>query len=225
MQDIPVSQHNADSAEGPDPVAGLRRLAALVAQARRQEQIEQRVWNLTRTLALWLVPGLLLAWLLAWLLASLLLPALDAMVADLVRALAPKQVFVLPLPFAAERDAARGAYRNGVVARLEAAGADDVWSAARSSGLSGSVLVSLRIARDGSLARAFFQSSGDGRLDQAACRIAMRAAPYAPFPAQMQELTVIRMTRWVTFNYAGAPIETLYPGVPPRALDANWLAC
>jgi protein TonB len=79
------------------------------------------------------------------------------------------------------------AYMEAWRRKVEAVGKLNYPAAAREQGLSGSLLLTVRIAPDGALIDAVVRrSSGHPVLDQAAQDIVRWAAPYAPFPPDIR---------------------------------------
>lgn len=84
----------------------------------------------------------------------------------------------------------------------------------------GTVILSVEIKSDGSLASApeINRSSGHKILDDAAVMIARRASPYAPFPPEIKEDTdIIVITRGWSFgpgNQSSSPSQKIQPPTP-----------
>lgn len=88
----------------------------------------------------------------------------------------------------AARSAPEAAYLQAWINKVERVGNLNYPDEARRRGLSGTLVLSVRLNPDGELMNIeIARSSGEPVLDQAAMRIVELAAPYAPFTEQMRE--------------------------------------
>lgn len=95
------------------------------------------------------------------------------------------------------------AYLEAWRAKVERLGNLNYPDAARSKGLSGSLLLDVALRPDGSVAEITVRrSSGHKELDDAAVNIVRLAAPYAPFPPDIRkEVDILHITRtWQFLN-------------------------
>ena len=112
----------------------------------------------------------------------------------------PKRKFVS----ASTREYAYANYLRAWVDRAERIGNLNYPEAARQRGLSGQVVMSIGIRRDGRVESAtVVKSSGQPILDQAALRIARIAEPYPPLPRTVDEIDVLNVVRTWHFRAAG----------------------
>ncbi len=98
------------------------------------------------------------------------------------------------------------AYERAWQEKVERIGNLNYPDEARRKGLSGSLLVSVWVAKDGKVKRIkIYRSSGYRMLDDAAVRIVHLAAPFSPFPmelaAQADEIVITRT--WKFYDEAG----------------------
>ena len=108
----------------------------------------------------------------------------------------PKRKFVS----ASTREWAYAGYLRDWVDRVERVGNLNYPDEARRRQLSGELVISVAIRRDGSVERAdVIQSSGIKLLDDAALRIARLAEPYPPLPKTDENIDVLHVTR--TWNF------------------------
>ncbi|MBS0461211.1 MAG: TonB family protein [Proteobacteria bacterium] len=93
------------------------------------------------------------------------------------------------------------AYMRAYVARLERIGTLNFPDEARRRGLTGSVVITVEIRRDGTLAGPpqVIQSSGIPVLDQAAQQVVRMAAPFGELPRTRDNPDILNVTR--TFHY------------------------
>jgi protein TonB len=105
----------------------------------------------------------------------------------------PREKFIT----ARTREYKYAAYMEAWRRKVEAVGKLNYPAEARQKGLSGSLLLTVRIAPDGSLVETTLRrSSGHAVLDRAAQDIVRWAAPYAPFPADIRtETDMLVITR------------------------------
>lgn len=105
----------------------------------------------------------------------------------------PREKFIT----ASTREYKYAAYMEAWRRKVEAVGKLNYPAEARSQGLTGSLLLTVRIAPDGTLVDATLRrSSGHAVLDRAAQDIVRWAAPYAPFPADIRaEADLLVITR------------------------------
>jgi len=98
------------------------------------------------------------------------------------------------------------AYERAWQEKVERIGNLNYPDEARRRGLSGRLLISVWVAKDGTVRKIkIHRSSGHKVLDQAAVRIVRLAAPFAPFPKELAAQTdVLVITRtWNFYNEAG----------------------
>jgi protein TonB len=112
----------------------------------------------------------------------------------------PKRKFVS----ASTREYAWAGYLRAWVDRVERVGNLNYPDEARRRRLSGELVISVAIRRDGSVERAdVIQSSGSRLLDDAALRIARLAEPYPPLPKTEDNIDVLHVTRTWQFLPGG----------------------
>ena len=112
----------------------------------------------------------------------------------------PKRKFVS----ASTQEYAWAGYLRAWVDRVERVGNLNYPDEARRRNLSGQLVISVAIRRDGSVERAeVIQSSGIKLLDAAALRIARLAEPYPPLPKTDDEIDVLHVTRTWQFLPGG----------------------
>ena len=112
----------------------------------------------------------------------------------------PKRKFVS----ASTREYAWAGYLRAWVDRVERVGNLNYPDEARRRRLSGELVISVAIRRDGSVERAdVIQSSGSKLLDDAALRIARLAEPYPPLPKTEDNIDVLHVTRTWQFLPGG----------------------
>ncbi len=98
------------------------------------------------------------------------------------------------------------AYERAWQEKVERIGNLNYPDEARRKGLKGRLLISVYVAKDGTVRKIkFHRSSGYRVLDDAAVRIVRLAAPFAPFPKELAAQTdVLVITRtWTFYNDAG----------------------
>ena len=116
----------------------------------------------------------------------------------------PKRKFVS----ASTQEWAYATYLRGWVDRVERVGNLNYPDEARRRKLSGTLVISVAIRRDGSVERAeVIQSSGVRLLDDAALRIARLAEPYPPLPHTEEEIDVLHVTRTWNFLPGGELVD------------------
>lgn len=116
----------------------------------------------------------------------------------------PKRKFVS----ASTREYAYAGYLRSWVDRVERVGNLNYPDEARRRRLSGELVISIAIRRDGSVERAdVIRSSGIQLLDDAALRIARLAEPYEPLPTVEDRIDVLHVTRTWQFLPDGALID------------------
>src|SRR5690606_10410899 len=99
-------------------------------------------------------------------------------------------------------------YLRAWVDRVERVGNLNYPDEARRRQLSGTLVISVAIRRDGSVERAeVIQSSGIRLLDDAALRIARLAEPYPPLPRTEEEIDVLHVTRTWNFLPGGELVD------------------
>lgn len=104
----------------------------------------------------------------------------------------PKRKFVS----ANTREYAYAAYMRAWVARIERLGTVNYPEQAKRLGISGDVLLTAAVRRDGSLESIeLIQSSGHDFLDMAARRVVEMGAPYPPLPKNADNIDVLHITR------------------------------
>jgi protein TonB len=100
------------------------------------------------------------------------------------------------------------AYMRAYVARLERIGTLNYPDEARRLNLTGAVVVTVEIRRDGSLANVTtIQSSGVPVLDQAAEQTVRLAAPYPELPRTKDDPDILNITRTFRYVSGGTVIE------------------
>ena len=116
----------------------------------------------------------------------------------------PKRKFVS----ASTQEWVYATYLRAWVDRVERVGNLNYPDEARRRQLSGTLVISVAIRRDGSVERAeVIQSSGTRLLDDAALRIARLAEPYPPLPRTDEEIDVLHVTRTWNFLPGGELID------------------
>ena len=116
----------------------------------------------------------------------------------------PKRKFVS----ASTQEWAYATYLRAWVDRVERVGNLNYPDEARRRQLSGTLVISVAIRRDGSVERAeVIQSSGVRLLDDAALRIARLAEPYPPLPQTDEEIDVLHVTRTWNFLPGGELVD------------------
>ncbi|GAB2671150.1 energy transducer TonB [Arenimonas aestuarii] len=109
----------------------------------------------------------------------------------------PKRKFVS----ASTREYEYAAYLRAWVARVERVGNLNYPEEARSRGLSGRLVMTVAVRRDGSIENVLLNSSsGLGILDQAAMRIVRLAEPFPPLPETAERVDVLHITRTWQFQ-------------------------
>ena len=116
----------------------------------------------------------------------------------------PKRKFVS----ASTREWAYAGYLRDWVDRVQRVGNLNYPDEARRRQLSGELVISVAIRRDGSVERAdILRSSGVKLLDDAALRIARLAEPYPPLPQTEEEVDVLHVTRTWQFLPGGELLD------------------
>jgi protein TonB len=116
----------------------------------------------------------------------------------------PKRKFVS----ASTQEYAYATYLRQWVDRVERIGNLNYPDEARRRGLSGELVISVAIRRDGSVERAdIIRSSGTALLDDAALRIARLAEPYPPLPRTDEDVDVLHVTRTWQFLPGGTLVD------------------
>lgn len=116
----------------------------------------------------------------------------------------PKRKFVS----ASTQEWAYATYLRAWVDRVERVGNLNYPDEARRRGLSGTLVISVAIRRDGSVERAeVIRSSGIRLLDDAALRIARLAEPYPPLPEADEPIDVLHVTRTWNFLPGGELVD------------------
>jgi protein TonB len=96
------------------------------------------------------------------------------------------------------------AYMRAWVARVERIGNLNYPDEARNGRISGGLVMTVAVRRDGRVERVdVIQSSGHKALDEAARRIVQLAEPFAPLPASRDEVDVLHITRTWQFLPGG----------------------
>lgn len=99
------------------------------------------------------------------------------------------------------------AYMRAWVDRVERVGNLNFPEEARRMGLSGRVLMTVEINRDGSLKGVLInRSSGRKVLDDGAVRVAQLAAPYPPLPRTAESVDILQITR--TWDFKNGNVES-----------------
>ena len=97
---------------------------------------------------------------------------------------------------ASTREYAYAAYMRAWVARVERIGNLNYPDEARSRALTGNLVLTVAVRRDGSIERIdIIQPSGHHVLDEAAIRIVRLSAPFAPIPEAKEDIDVLHVTR------------------------------
>ncbi len=97
---------------------------------------------------------------------------------------------------ASTREYAYAAYMRAWVARVERVGNLNYPDEARRRSLTGELVLTVAVRRDGSLERIdVIQPSGHPVLDEAAIRIVRLSAPFAPLPESRDDVDVLHVTR------------------------------
>jgi TonB family protein len=192
----------------------LRRGRILADQAIRQDRQGEMAWRI-----LWATVFLIIC--AAVLEMTLVPPMLRAYQHHFGR----KPFYILPPVTSNDmRSPVINAYRQEVRNRLDRAGNPDSWPG-KLSGRDGATGITLRINPDGSLDRAIiYQSAGDPVLDTRACEVAYAAAPFAPFPKEMEDFPSLRVSSYMAFNYGQAVIDCLFLNtktIRPRDCDVR----
>lgn len=116
----------------------------------------------------------------------------------------PKRKFVS----ASTQEYAYAGYLRSWVDRVERVGNLNYPDEARRRRLSGELVISVAIRRDGSVERAdVIRSSGTPLLDEAALRIARLAEPYDPLPKVQDQIDVLHVTRTWQFLPDGTLVD------------------
>ena len=109
----------------------------------------------------------------------------------------PKRKFVS----ASTKEYEYAAYLRAWVARVERVGNLNYPEEARRRGLSGRLVMTVAVRRDGSIENVLLNSSsGLGILDQAAMRIVRLAEPFPPLPETEEKVDVLHITRTWQFQ-------------------------
>ncbi|TDK20478.1 energy transducer TonB [Luteimonas aestuarii] len=116
----------------------------------------------------------------------------------------PKRKFVS----ASTQEYAYATYLRTWVDRVQRVGNLNYPDEARRRQLSGELVISIAIRRDGSVERAeILKSSGTRLLDDAALRIARLAEPYPPLPRTDENIDVLHVTRTWQFLPGGTMLD------------------
>ena len=116
----------------------------------------------------------------------------------------PKRKFVS----ASTQEWAYASYLRDWVDRVQRVGNLNYPDEARRRQLSGELVISVAIRRDGSVERAdIVRSSGTRLLDDAALRIARLAEPYPPLPLTEEQIDVLHVTRTWQFLPGGTLVD------------------
>lgn len=116
----------------------------------------------------------------------------------------PKRKFVS----ASTQEWAYATYLRTWVDRVQRVGNLNYPDEARRRGLSGELVISIAIRRDGSVERSeIIKSSGTRLLDDAALQIAKLAEPYPPLPRTDEEIDVLHVTRTWQFLPGGTLVD------------------
>jgi protein TonB len=102
---------------------------------------------------------------------------------------------------ASTREYEYAAYMRAWVDKVERVGNLNYPEAARRQGLAGELVLTVSIARDGTV-RGVLINSGSGRkiLDDAAVRVVRLASPFAPLPKTAEDIDVLEITRTWSFR-------------------------
>lgn len=97
---------------------------------------------------------------------------------------------------ASTREYAYAAYMRAWVARVERIGNLNYPDEARNRALTGNLVLTVAVRRDGTIERIdIIQPSGQRVLDEAAMRIVRLAAPFSPLPEAKEDIDVLHVTR------------------------------
>ena len=105
---------------------------------------------------------------------------------------------------ASTREYEYAAYMRAWVDKVERVGNLNYPEQARRQGLSGELLLTVSIARDGTV-KSVLVNSGSGRkiLDDAAVRVVRLASPFAPLPKTDEGIDILEITRTWSFRNGG----------------------
>lgn len=116
----------------------------------------------------------------------------------------PKRKFIS----ASTREYEYAAYLRAWVAKVERVGNLNYPDEARRRGLSGRLVMTVAVRRDGSIEEIVLnRSSGLGLLDQAAMRIVRLSEPYPPLPRAKDNIDVLHITRTWQFQNGSVASE------------------
>lgn len=109
---------------------------------------------------------------------------------------------------ASTREYEYAAYMRAWVDKVERVGNLNYPEQARRQGLSGELLLTVSIARDGTV-KSVLVNSGSGRkiLDDAAVRVVRLASPFAPLPKTDEGIDILEITRTWSFRNGGVTSE------------------
>lgn len=105
---------------------------------------------------------------------------------------------------ASTREYEYAAYMRAWVDKVERVGNLNYPEQARRQGLSGELVLTVSIARDGTV-KGVLVNSGSGRaiLDNAAVRVVQLASPFAPLPKTSEDVDILEITRTWSFRNGG----------------------
>lgn len=99
------------------------------------------------------------------------------------------------------------AYMRGWVQKVERVGNLNYPEEARRQGLSGRLIMTVSVGRNGEVKGVLInRSSGRKLLDDAAIRVVQLAAPFAPLPVTKEEIDILDITR--TWEYKNGNVES-----------------
>jgi TonB family protein len=105
-------------------------------------------------------------------------------------------------------EGAVGRYRVGMENRIRDRENLGFWAPLGLYGVSGTTGLRIAILPDGSIEQlSVAVSSGDPTMDEAACALVRRAAPFASFPKEMRGLPRQRFGRWLSLSHTNAPAQ------------------
>jgi protein TonB len=109
---------------------------------------------------------------------------------------------------ASTREYEYASYMRAWVDKVERVGNLNYPEAARRQGLSGELVLTVSLARDGSVRGVLInQGSGKKILDDAAVRVVQLASPFAPLPKTAEDIDVLEITRTWSFRNGSVASE------------------
>ena len=115
----------------------------------------------------------------------------------------PKRKFIS----ASTQEYEYAAYMRAWVGKVERIGNLNYPEEARQRGLSGRLIMTVSVGRDGSVKGVVLQrSSGSKLLDEAAQRVVQLASPFPPLPRTSEDVDILEITR--TWDYRNGSVES-----------------